>query len=119
MPRGDRTGPTGMGPMTGRVAGYCAGYGMPGFANPAFGRGFGFGRGGGRGFGGGGWGRRNWFCATGMPGWMGYGVYAAPFQAPDADTEKQALRSQANAIRSELEAIDKRLTELEAGAESK
>ena len=34
MPRGDGTGPAGMGPMTGRGAGYCAGYGHPGFANP-------------------------------------------------------------------------------------
>jgi len=51
MPRGDRTGPWGLGPRTGRAAGYCAGYPVPGFMNPApgFGRGFGFGRGGGRG----------------------------------------------------------------------
>ena len=107
--------------MTGRGAGYCAGYGMPGYANPAFGRGFGmgFGWGRGRGFGGGGWGRRNWFHATGVPGWMGYGGYAAPYQAPDADTEKQMLKSEAKAVRAELEAIDKRLAELEAGAEPK
>ena len=26
MPRGDGAGPVGMGPMTGRAAGYCAGY---------------------------------------------------------------------------------------------
>ena len=37
MPRGDRTGPMGMGPMTGRAAGYCAGYGVPGYANPTTG----------------------------------------------------------------------------------
>jgi len=34
MPFGDGTGPRGMGPMTGRGAGYCAGYARPGFANP-------------------------------------------------------------------------------------
>lgn len=34
MPRGDGTGPAGMGPMTGRAAGYCAGYQSPGFMNP-------------------------------------------------------------------------------------
>jgi len=119
MPRGDRTGPAGMGPMTGRGAGYCAGYGMPGYMNPAFGRGFGmgFGWGRGRGFGGGGWGRRNWFHAAGVPGWMGYGGYAAPYQAPDADTEKQMLKSEAKAVRAELDAIDKRLAELEAGTD--
>jgi hypothetical protein len=46
MPRGDGTGPMGMGPMTGRAAGYCAGF--PGFMNPMGGRlglGFGWGRG--------------------------------------------------------------------------
>ena len=32
MPRGDSTGPLGMGPMTGRAAGFCAGYQMPGFS---------------------------------------------------------------------------------------
>lgn len=31
MPRGDRTGPAGMGPRTGRAAGYCAGYSTPGY----------------------------------------------------------------------------------------
>ena len=45
MPFGDGTGPRGMGPMTGRGAGYCAGFGQPGFANPGPGRRwFGFGR---------------------------------------------------------------------------
>jgi len=34
MPFGDGTGPMGMGPMTGRGFGYCAGYPAPGFANP-------------------------------------------------------------------------------------
>jgi len=46
MPFGDGTGPRGTGPMTGRRAGYCAGFGQPGFANPIMGRGwFGFGLG--------------------------------------------------------------------------
>lgn len=34
MPFGDGTGPMGFGPMTGRAAGYCAGYPVPGFASP-------------------------------------------------------------------------------------
>ena len=38
MPRGDGTGPAGMGPMTGRAAGYCAGFNAPGFANLSTGR---------------------------------------------------------------------------------
>ena len=44
MPFGDGTGPRGMGPRTGRGAGYCAGFGQPGFTNPIPLRGnFGFG----------------------------------------------------------------------------
>ena len=34
MPRGDRTGPMGLGPMTGRAAGYCAEFPVPGYMNP-------------------------------------------------------------------------------------
>jgi len=45
MPFGDGTGPRGMGPMTGRGAGFCAGFGAPGFTQPIPGRGFGMGRG--------------------------------------------------------------------------
>jgi len=60
MPRGDRTGPRSSGSRTGRAAGYCAGYPIPGFMNPTSGFGRGFGRGLGRGFGRGG---RDWgFC---------------------------------------------------------
>ena len=50
MPRGDKRGPNGMGPMTGRGLGYCAGYDAPGFmpdapprGEPGYGRGYGFG----------------------------------------------------------------------------
>ncbi len=48
MPRGDRTGPAGKGPMTGRGTGFCAGFGTPGYLNPFPARGFGRGRGYGR-----------------------------------------------------------------------
>ena len=37
MPWGDGTGPLGLGPMTGRAAGFCAGYAVPGYMNPAVG----------------------------------------------------------------------------------
>ncbi|MBN1518314.1 DUF5320 domain-containing protein [Candidatus Sumerlaeota bacterium] len=121
MPRGDRTGPMGAGPKSGRAAGYCAGFGAPGSMNqaPGQGRGMGFGRG--RGFAGGGGGGRGWrnmFRATGMPGWMRFGGgYAAPMATPsmDPEMEKQALKNQADALQSELELIQKRLAEMETG----
>ncbi|HUW57233.1 MAG TPA: DUF5320 domain-containing protein, partial [Planctomycetota bacterium] len=85
MPGGDRTGPMGMGPMTGRAAGYCAGYGVPGTMNavpgrgfPGWGRGFGaWGRGRGRGRG---W--RNWYWATGLTGWQRASMGMFPVAAP-------------------------------------
>jgi len=114
-----------MGAMTGRAAGYCAGFGVPGYANPIPGRGFGmgFGRSGGAwscGFGGG-RGRRNMFYATGQPGWMRFGGHAAPYgypapyQAPNPEMEKQALKSQADTLQAEMDAIRKRLADIEAG----
>lgn len=119
MPRGNRTGPMGMGSMTGRGAGYCGGFGMPGYTNPAPGRGPGIGFGWGRGFAGGGRGWRNMFYATGRPGWMrfgGYGApygYPAPYQKPDPEFEKQTLKDQAEFLQAELEIIKKRLAEVE------
>lgn len=122
MPAGDGTGPMGMGPMTGRRAGYCAGYGAPGFANPIAGRGLGMGWGwGGRG-GGRGW--RNRYYATGVPGWArpgyaadwgappawGYGPYAAP---PSKEQEADLLKARAGALQRELDALGQRIAELE------
>jgi len=121
MPGGDRTGPAGMGPMTGRGAGYCAGYPAPGYGEFAFGRGFGQGRGGGRG-------RRNWFYATGLPGWQraayGYPAYGgdipyspAPYTPYAAgfskENELNALKGQAEYLEDSLEGIKKRMKELE------
>ena len=147
MPGGDGTGPGGMGPMTGRAAGYCAGYPVPGYMNPIGGRGYwGWGRGGGRGW-------RNQFYATGLPGWqragmgmpayggmgmpayggMGMPAYgappvppaqAAPYGAPFAPTmtaeqELDGLKGQAEYFEDALEGIKKRIEELQAQASEK
>ncbi|HUU45101.1 MAG TPA: DUF5320 domain-containing protein [Acidobacteriota bacterium] len=118
MPRGDRTGPLGQGPMSGRGAGYCAGAPVPGYANPAWG---GFGRGGGLGRGGGrGQRHRNWYYATGLPGWarnrggaplgMPYVPPTMPSEAPD---EAVILKQQADYHESVLKDIRQRLAGLE------
>ena len=111
MPFGDRTGPFGRGPRTGRGAGYCSGYPVPGFLNPAPGFGF-FGRG--RGW-------RNMFWATGFPGWARFGYPNAPTAAgfgffpaePTSDEEKEILKEQAESLKRALAEIEKRLQELE------
>jgi hypothetical protein len=101
MPRGDGTGPMGMGAMTGRAAGYCAGYAIPGFMNQIPGRGMGYGRGRGRGFGRGmGWGRGMAYSAR----------YAVPYTPQD---EASALKEQATYLSESLDGINKRLAELE------
>lgn len=114
MPRGDGTGPMGMGAMTGRAAGFCAGFGMPGNPNVMPRRGFGMGFGRGRGFGGG-YGRPHRFYGCGPTGWVPFGGYAVPYQKPDPEMEKQALKNQAEALQSELDFIKKRFDEIETG----
>ena len=137
MPRGDGTGPWGLGPMTGRAAGLCAGYPIPGFANPIPGRGFfGWGRGGwpmgrgrGRGFG---MGRGWWRGAYPYLPFHGYGSYAAlhgypgyaphyhpaayGFSGPPQLTKEQQLKmlkEEASALKGEIEAIEAQMKELE------
>ncbi len=126
MPGGNGTGPMGMGPMTGRAAGFCAGYGVPGYQNPIGGRGgMGTGRGfgGGRGLGGGGRGWRNQFYATGLTGWQraagGFAPtgYAGAPTAPSADQQLAMLKSQAEYAESQLTEIRKRIDELETKSE--
>ena len=51
MPRGDKTGPNGNGPMTGRGMGNCSSNDRPGYTENDQNYRRGFGRGGGRGFG--------------------------------------------------------------------
>ena len=122
MPSGDGTGPAGMGPMTGRAAGFCAGYPAPGYANPVGGPGYG------------GWGRRNWYYAAGLPGWarVGYGLPAwdgavnpnaygsAPFApAITPQQELDGLKGQAEYLEDALDGIKKRIDKLESQKSSK
>ena len=116
MPYGDRTGPWGQGPMTGRRAGYCAGYDRPGYANPIGGRGFGmgYGRGMGRGFGRG--------FGRGYGRGLGYGPAFEPpdhptravpvYREPSPDEEKAFLESLVKDLEAELEDVRARMKEL-------
>ncbi len=54
MPYGDGTGPAGLRPMTGRAAGFCAGFPVPGYMNPVM--------------------RRAGFYSSGLPAVRPYGA---------------------------------------------
>lgn len=112
MPRGDRTGPWGAGPMTGRRAGYCAGYSLPGYMNPL--PGFGPRWGHGYGLGGRGW--RHCFYATGLPGWVRFGgAWPMPPYAPTVTREQELewLKAHVENLQKALEQANARIAELE------
>lgn len=127
MPFGNGTGPAGMGPMTGRAAGYCAGYPVAGYMNTYGGRarpyggfagGFAGGRGRSRGY-------RHWFYATGMPGWLRYNAYPTaqvntfiPGFKPEQEMEQlkdqsDLLKQQLNDIQARIDRISKQKVEQE------
>ena len=128
MPGGDRSGPAGEGPKTGRAAGYCSGYDAPGYMNPIPGQGFGRGVGGGGRFRGAGRGGVPWGGGRGRawgggnrPG-RGYGRfgsappwYPEPYAAPmTKEQEIEELKAQAGYFKDALEEIEKRVDELSA-----
>lgn len=109
--------------MTGRRAGYCADYDVPGFANPVPGRGYGrgWGRGRGRpwgyGWGGGGRGWRYRFYATGRPRWARYAYAPEPvWDVPPPLTKEQeleGLRHEAEWLKDQLDATSQRIEDIE------
>jgi hypothetical protein len=118
MPGGDGTGPGGMGPMTGRAAGFCAGFPVPGYANPVggcgmgmgWGRGMGRGRGFGRGFG---WAGSGYAA----PAWLGsagpYPANASFGPTLTAAHELEGLKQQAEFMQNSLSQINDRIEQLE------
>ena len=111
MPRGDRMGPEGMGPGTGRGAGFCNGFDRPGFMNPS--PGYGAGNGFRRGF------HRERFVHQGM----GFGrrihyrrpyadayVYGDPGDDLDYGVGKEFLEKEIIQLKKHLEALEKQLS---------
>ncbi len=101
MPGFDRTGPMGMGPMTGGARGMCDPRARS-FAPSGYGTWPGRGGGRGRGY-------RHMYWATGLPGWM------RSTQAGSREfSEVDSLKDQAAILKKELDAINSRLQELES-----
>jgi len=109
MPRGDGAGPMGMGPMTGRSAGYCNGATTPNSAN-SLGFAGGFGCGFGRGY-------RNMLRVTGVPGWVRYGVRAHTEGDAARYDERAFLSNQAEFLENQLKQVKKLLSSLSKGSE--
>ncbi len=103
MPGGDRTGPMGMGPMTGRGAGYCAGFSTGGYGNLMPGRGFAYGRSRGRGF------SRGFGRGMGSQ-WMSPYAYGSN---TSSHGEANFLKAQASLMQDEINSINARIKELE------
>lgn len=109
----------GMGPMTGRAAGFCVGYAVPGYMNPLPGRGFWGGRGG--------RGRRNWFYATGLTGWQraaagwpfpGAAAPVSPYPAAAPESQQvEMLKAQVQQYEDIAAELRKRIADLETKAE--
>jgi len=111
MPGFDRTGPQGMGPMTGGARGRC----NPSFTGDASG-GYGYGRGMayGRNF------RGGFMAGRGMRRGFGAGWYPGSAPAPiysEASDELSMLRTQAADMKSVLDNIERRISELEKNSE--
>jgi hypothetical protein len=104
MPGGDRTGPFGSGPRSGRGLGFCGGSGGPGSAGG--GSRAGANRGAGRGW-------RHWFRATGLPGWLRFGA-GSDQSAPNApaDVNKEYLTRRLKALEQERDVVKEQLDQL-------
>ncbi|MFO7752462.1 MAG: DUF5320 domain-containing protein [Desulfobacteraceae bacterium] len=106
MPGFDRTGPQGMGPMTGGARGMCSPSGAGQQSFYGYGHGMAFRRGG-----------RGGFGRFRRPGW-GFGgpVTAQPYPL-SRDTELEMLKGQAESAKTALDAINQRISELENQSE--
>lgn len=107
MPSGDRTGPMGFGPMTGRGYGRCSGYAGVGFARGGWGRGRGAGRGRGMGRG------RGWGQGFGASGW---GVDEPGFQRsfPSRAESRSDLAAYRDQLKKELVGVEEALSSEES-----
>ena len=122
MPGGNRTGPLGYGPMTGRRMGYCSGYQEPGYWHPGpglgYGRGLGLGRGSGRGFGlGRAQGGRHFgrFRGYSMPYAPPYAPLEGAQMAPEREIDH--LKEESNLLKEELNRNEQRINELKGEKE--
>ena len=115
MPGTDRTGPEGMGPMTGRGAGYCGRFGRNDYGTRGHFRGSpgaghhwpSTGPGGPRRW-------LHWACRSGPDGWRALQSVSPEVRQSDPESEEGVLKARAQALRAELESINRRLEGFES-----
>jgi len=112
MPGGDGTGPLGLGPMTGRAAGFCAGYPVPGYLNPVPGRGRGW-FWGGRGL------RRGFRGGFGRGFGRGFFPYFPAYPPVSPEEEMEFLKKQAEYFESSLKEIKEQIAKIENSSKDK
>lgn len=100
MPRGDGTGPIGLGAKTERAAGYCAGHPVPGFMNPMPGP-------------------RGSIRGRGCHRFWRIGIIHSPYLYPyftqyqvEPEDEIKYLQNMAETLKKELDTVEKRIDEL-------
>ena len=98
MPKGDRTGPYGRGPMTGRAMGYCSGYNCPGHTKEGLG-----GRGLGRGYR---W-RQRYFESDPYYYRRPISYYDEPYPQPTTEEEREYLEEEIKAMKERLQELSK------------
>jgi hypothetical protein len=103
--------------MTGRAAGYCAGYSVPGFMNPTAGYGRGGGRGRGRGFGRG-WGRGRFVYPQPIAVQPAYQPAYQPIAQPQtSEQEIAALENYQKSLEAEKSDLDQEMGGVKARIE--
>lgn len=101
MPGGDRTGPAGGGPMTGRRLGFCVGSDQP---VTYYGSGYGYGRGLGSGF-------RHGYMGRFNRGY-GWGNVPAPVYGTDLPNEKKYLEREIEDLKEQLSFLEDKLSKI-------
>ncbi len=105
MPRGDRTGPQGEGPMTGRRLGDCTGNDQPGFNFTPGGYGYGYGRG------------NRWGGGRGRG--MGYRFGQKYGRFTDETipnvSEETLMENEVRILKEQLASVEKQLSEIKKG----
>ncbi|MHA1339327.1 MAG: DUF5320 domain-containing protein [Promethearchaeota archaeon] len=114
MPGGDGTGPLGLGPLTGRRLGYCAGFSTPGYTK-SFGLGLGLGR---LGFRGRGW-RRGGFFGYIPPYFPPSPNIPAPQTTFDEKTYLTNLEAEKSYLEQQLKQLEQEITKLKEKIDKK